>query len=293
MEKRVNGVFEGRGVRGVALAGAAAAALDAGYRFEHLVGTSAGGMVASLLAAGYEAEEMSCVVGEVDWPGLLDPVPGSRLPVIGRHIALMAHKGLYRGDRLESVWADLLERKGVKTFGDLAPDELDVIATDINHSVGVRLPGGLTRYGIDPLWFPVARAVRMSAAVPFLFKPVPLQDRRIGERVLMADGAMAANFPIGVARRDLPVLGFRLVDDGSEHPHYHVRGPATLARSIVVAGIRARYSLPRNTETGATVIYVPVSADLDFSMSGAQAQAAFDRGRAAAGEQLATLHVAA
>lgn len=51
-ERIVNAVFEGGGVRGAALAGAAAAALDHGYRFEHVVGTSAGAMVASLISAG-------------------------------------------------------------------------------------------------------------------------------------------------------------------------------------------------------------------------------------------------
>jgi NTE family protein len=292
MDKHVNGVFEGGGVRGVALAGAAASALEAGYSFDHLVGTSAGALVASLLAAGYDSEELSQVSEAVDWPGLLDPVRGLRVPLIGRHIALVMHRGLYRGERLESVWSRLLLRKGVVTFADLSPDRLDVIATDINHSVGVKLPSGLAHYGVDPSRFPVARAVRMSSAVPFLFKPVPLHDRRVGEKVLMADGAMAANFPVGVARRNLPVLGFRLVEDDTEHPHVDVRGPASLARSIVVAGIRARYTLPLTVTNGATIVYVPVSSDLDFSMTGREARAVFERGRAAAAEQLETIELA-
>ena len=167
-----------------------------------------------------------------------------------------------------------------------------MIATDLNHSVGVKLPGGLERYGIDPAGFPVARAVRMSAAVPFLFKPVTLHDRRVREKVLMGEGAMAANFPVGVARRDLPVLGFRLVENGTAHPHHRIRGPASLARSVVVAGIRARYTFPLTTEAGATIIDLPVSADLDFSMSGHEARAAFDWGREAAAAQLAVMALA-
>jgi predicted acylesterase/phospholipase RssA len=60
-ELPITGVFEGGGVRGVALAGAAAAALDHGFRFARAVGTSAGALVGSLVAAG-------CVVGCVAQP---------------------------------------------------------------------------------------------------------------------------------------------------------------------------------------------------------------------------------
>jgi predicted acylesterase/phospholipase RssA len=127
----------------------------------------------------------------------------------------------------------------------------------------------------------------MSSAVPFLFKPVPLHAGDPSERVLMADGAMAANVAIGLARRDRPVLGFRLVEDHAEHPHMEVTGPATLARAIVVSGIRARYSLPRVTQEGALVVDVPVAGDLDFDMSRQSARAAFEWGRAAAAAQLA------
>jgi|GEM_PF-6376094 len=48
----INGVFEGGGVRGIALAGAAAATLDRAYRIHRAVGTSAGALVAAFLVAG-------------------------------------------------------------------------------------------------------------------------------------------------------------------------------------------------------------------------------------------------
>ncbi len=289
----VNAVFEGGGVRGVALAGAAAAALDHGYTFDHTVGTSAGSLVASLLAAGYDAEELSSIVCAVDWPGLLDPFPSMGIPLVGRHVALVLHKGLYRGEELERIWGELLCAKGVKTFADLRPGSLSVVATDLSHGRGVSLPGALTDYGVDPVTFPVARAVRMSSSVPFLFRPVALRDHTRGEDVLMVDGAMAANYPVGLARRDRPVIGFRLHAEADQHPHERVRGPASLARSVVIAGIRARYSLPRAREVGAHVITVPVSADLDFDISPDDARAVFDRGRHVAARQLEHLDLEA
>lgn len=285
----VTGVFEGGGVRGVALAGAAAAALDQGYQFDRAVGTSAGALIGSLVAAGYNGHELARAVCSASWPALLDPVFGTRIPIIGKHIALTTRRGLYRGNILEQVWSDLLARKQIRTFGDLAPGALSVVVTDLNHGRGVSLPEDLPKYGLDPDTFPVARAVHMSAAVPFLFTPVPLFDRTTGESVLMSDGAMAANYPIGLAGHDRPILGFRLINDGTAHPHETIAGPATLARAVVIAGIRARYDLPRDPVAGATIVEVPVAAELDFDMDNTEARAVFDRGRSSAAAQLQRL----
>lgn len=288
---KVNGVFEGGGIRGVALAGAAAAALDADLEFQQAVGTSAGSLVASLLAAGFDADDLADSVHQVHWPELLRPVAGSRLPGIGRHLALLTRRGLYDSARLEEVWGELLAHRGVTTFGDLRPGSLGVVVTDLSHSRGVLFPEGLRAYGYEPDLFPVARALRMSAAVPFLFTPVKLRDRTNGDRVLMADGAMAANFPAGLVDKTCPAIGFRLVLDGPVHDNEHVkvRGPFTLARSVVTAGIRARYALPRAPEPGVSVVDVPVRNDLDFDMSGDEAQAVFERARQSAAGQLQAL----
>ncbi len=286
---RINGVFEGGGVRGVALAGAAAAALDAGLEFDRAVGTSAGALVASLVAAGYGPDEMASSVCKVDWAGLLRPVPGARIPLVGRHYALLTRKGWYESSRLEEVWGKLLGDRGVHTFGDVRPGSLGIVATDLSHARGVLMPEGLLRYGYDPEEFPIARALRMSAAVPFLFTPVKFRDRVTGEQVLMADGAMAANYPVSVVGGDLPVVGFRLIGIDDRHDHHVVRGPLTLARSVLAAGVRARYALPRLIDQRAHVIEVPVDVDLDFEMSGRQARVVFERGRRNAAEQLSGL----
>jgi NTE family protein len=283
----VNGVFEGGGVRGVALAGAAAAVLDRGFTFRQAVGTSAGALVAALVIAGYSGDELRDEVAGLSWHRMLQPSPLVSLPVVGQHIALMVHKGIHSTSRVEAVWSRLLLRKGVRTFGDLPPDALQVIATDLTHGAGVAFPHCLPGYGIDPDTFPVARAVVMSAAVPFLFRPVPLEDAITGERVLFSDGAMAANYPIGVARHDRPVFGFRLNPDGDQHIHHSISGPYGLARAVIVSGIRARYSLPRTIEGADTELSIPVREDLDFTISPDEAQRAFARARDAAAHQLA------
>lgn len=285
---KVNAVFEGGGVRGVALAGAAAGAMDLGVEFDQAVGTSAGSLVAALLAAGFDSNDLADSTCRIQWPDLLRPVRGARIPVVGRHMALLARRGMYDSARLEQVWGNMLDERGVHTFGDLRPGSLGVVVTDLSHSRGVLFPDGLDSYGYDPDTFPVAKALRMSAAVPFLFTPVRLRNKVTGDVSVMADGAMAANYPVGMARKDHPVLGFRLVLDpaGHDSEHLKVRGPLTLAKSVVTAGIRARYALPRPPEPGVSVIRVPVRNDLDFDMSGDEAEAVFERARSAATEQL-------
>ena len=283
---KINGVFEGGGVRGVALAGAAAAALDAGLEFERAVGTSAGALVASLLAAGYGPDELGASVCRVSWPGLLRPVRGARIPGIGRHLALLSRKGWYDSTRLEVIWGELLASRGIHTFGDVRPRSLGIVVTDLSHARGVLMPDGLRAYGYEPSNFPIARALRMSAALPFFFTPVTMRDHSTGEDVLMADGAMAANYPVSVVGRDLPIVGFRLVASDDRHDHHHIRGPLSLARAVVVAGVRARYALPRVIDKEAHVIEVPVDTDLDFEMSARHARIVFERGRRAAAAQL-------
>lgn len=282
----INAVFEGGGVRGIALAGAAAGALDAGFTFHRTVGTSAGALVAALLAAGYNASELEEQVAGMDWPGLLDPVPVARVPVIGDHLALLMHHGVNRTKRIEAVWRKMLSRKGIRTFGDLPAGSLEVIATDLTHGAGVAFPHCLPGYGIDPNTFSVARALIMSASVPFLFTPVTLFDPLAQERVIFSDGAMAANYPIGVVSRDRPVFGFRLVLDGDPHIHQRITGPYSLAKAVLVSGIRARYSLPRTIEGADLVVDVPVRDDLDFSLSPHEAHEVFTRARSAVVDQL-------
>jgi NTE family protein len=283
---QVDGVFEGGGVRGIALAGAAAAAIDRGIEFQTVIGTSAGAMVASLVAAGYDGDELGEAVCATDWPGLLDAVPGYRIPLLGRNLALVWHRGFFHGEQLETTWREALARKNVTTFGDLPPDAIKIVATDLNHSSGVVLPDGLERYGIDPKKFSAAKAVWMSASIPFMFRPVVLRDTRSAEKVLFADGAMAANFPIGLASRDRPTLGFVLDTGATEHPHVEVRGPASLARSVIMAGIHGRYALPRPEDPTKRILEIPVSPDLDFDLTPQAASRVFDRGRFAASRQL-------
>jgi NTE family protein len=281
-------VFAGGGVRGIALAGAAAGALLGGYRFPRVIGTSAGAMVGALVAAGYRAGELSSGVRRIPWAELADPVPGAGLPMVGRHAGVIAGGAIYRGDRLEEIWAELLERKGVRVFGDLEPGSLKLVATDVTHQRGVVLPDDLVDYDIDPAEFPVAKAVRISSAVPFVFRPVELRSPRSDHPALLVDGALASNFPLRLADPgEHPIVGFRLVPVPGDHVHVPVRGPISLTRAVVGAAIRAADTLPSPLLDRATIVEVPAAGDpLDFAVAAEHCHTLFEAGRAAVRRQL-------
>ena len=285
MERLVHGVFAGGGIKGIALAGAAAGAMDSGYRFEQVVGTSSGSLVGSLIAAGYTSDELANAVMVVPWPDLADPMPAARFPGIGRHLALAVGLGHNRGDKIERVWRSLLKEKGVKTFSDLPTGSLRMVSTDLTHQRGVVLPDQLGEYGAQPDRFSVARAVRMSCAVPFFFRPVQLRNLRTSEVSLFADGALTANFPLRVAPwdEDHDVVGFKFVDADMPRAAKTIKGPVSLVRAVVEASVRASGTLRGSLMEKAMMVEIPAERDpLDFDISPVIASHLFEVGRKAA-----------
>jgi NTE family protein len=288
----VNGVFSGGGIKGIALAGAAAGAMEAGFRFDHAVGTSAGALVASLVGAGFGPRDLEEAVRDTEWPAMLDWLPITRVPLVGKALAMTMHKAQCAGERLEEAWGSLLATRGVRSFADLVPGTVRIVATDLTHQRGVVFPDHLEAYGLTPDRLMVARAVRMSASVPFFLRPVPLRDPRDGDVSLFSDGAMTANFPLRVARwsRVWPVVGFRFLD-ASHHPHARVRGPASLARAVVTAGIRAADTISAGDAGDTLIVELRVERDpMDFRLTPADAADLFAAGRSAAYRTLEPLH---
>ena len=72
-ENKIDAVFEGGGVKGIGLVGAVSEIEAKGYEFVNLAGTSAGAIVATLLAAGYKAAEVKDIINGLDFNTLVDP----------------------------------------------------------------------------------------------------------------------------------------------------------------------------------------------------------------------------
>ena len=210
---RADLVCEGGGVKGIALAGAVTALADAGYAFPRAAGSSAGAVVASLVAAlqvaGEPVQRIDDLVASVDFRRFPDRTGVARLPLVGLPLSVLLREGAYAGDHLERFLERELAALGVRTFGDLRSDDPDlpperasrlvVTVTDLSRRRLVRLPWDLPEYGLDPDTYPVARAVRASSAIPFVFRPVRQRTPR-GEATWV-DGGLLSNFPVGLFDR--------------------------------------------------------------------------------------------
>lgn len=164
---QINAVFEGGGVKGISLAGAVKAAETAGIQFSRVAGTSSGSIVASVLAAGYTADEMKLIIESTPFHSLLKRAPIFNAKIVGPALRVLIKRGLYSGEALESWIRNILLEKGMLTFSDIPSGKLYIVASDITNGRLLVLPDDLRHYGINPSTFPVAKAVRMSCSIPY------------------------------------------------------------------------------------------------------------------------------
>ena len=255
--KKINGVFEGGGVKGSALVGAIEVTEDKGYVFENVAGTSAGSLVAAFLASGYKAFEIKKIMDEVDYNKFLDQAALANIPVIGKGLQLFLKEGIYKGDYVEKWLADVLAQKGVRTFGDLIMEKysrdstfiykLQVIASDITNGKLLVFPNDAAEYGINPNDLSVAKALRMSISIPFFYEPVILKKfqlqrdqkslMQLGQKVksYIVDGGILSNFPVWLLddnpNLDCPTLGYKLVDPAEAVPAT-INGPIDFLKAM-------------------------------------------------------------
>ena len=289
---RADLVCEGGGVRGIGMVGAVDALAQAGYRFPRVAGTSAGAVVASLVAAlqiaGEPLSRLAEIMRTIDYRKFMDRNLIGRVPLIGGGLSLLVSDGVYRGNYLEQLVAGLLRDLGVRTFGDLRtgeePDQfawaLVVTASDLSRRQLVRIPWDLNSYGIDPDGFPVARAVHASSAIPYVFEPV-----RVGGATWV-DGGLLSDFPVELfdspdAEPRWPTFGIRLSARPGIPPTHPVHGPVSL-------GLAAIETLVSNQDnayiddpcTVRRTIFVPAEdvSPIDFDVTADQREALYQRG---------------
>lgn len=300
---RVNGVFEGGGVKAIGLVGGIKAAEEKGIQFHQVAGTSSGALVASLLAAGYNADEMKKIILETPFKNFLKRSWLTDIRIFGPALRLFFKKGLYSGNELEEWIYSKLAAKGVKTFSDLPKDKLRIVASDITLGRLLVLPDDIAAYGIDPDRLLVSKAVRMSTSIPYFFDPVVLRKsanmRKKGEGfsdqiIYIVDGGLLSNFPLwifdnqvqGVQDRDLiPTLGFHLIDKHKNAPH-KIIGPITMFQALFETMLEAhdvRYIEEKNRFRTIKIHTLGVSVT-DFDISKEKSLELFESGYSAANQ---------
>lgn len=319
-------VLEGGGVKGIGLVGAVLTLHEAGYVFPRVGGTSAGAIVASLIAA-YQARgiglgKLEEDMRELDYRQFEQKSWAERhLGLIGSTAALVAHQGVYATGYLADWLTSKLEPIGIRTFADLKitddpgtslpPRERYRLVThtsDLTRGALVRLPWDLPHYllehgdraseadqiaAIDS--YPVVDAVRASMSIPFFFQPFVQQTVR--GACTWVDGGMLQNFPVTVfdrtdgRRNRWPTFGIKL----SARPrhnipdvpvHGDIREVAAIAHTAL--GEWNRYPLA-DEGVGVRTVYVDTMhvSSTDFGLSAELAEKLFRNGQAAARRFLA------
>jgi NTE family protein len=226
--RRCDLVLGGGGVKGLAHIGVLLALEEAGYDVVRVAGSSAGAVVGAMAVAGVPAAKVRERFAELDFTGfvLADVVERfSSARAIGRLVARWSPDPT---DPLAWI-GEVLAACGVETFRDLAVDDPDpedpperryrlvVRCLDVVQRRVVRLPWDYERYGLDPDEQSVARAVRASMSIPFVYDPVPIGERDGEPLGLLIDGGLTSGFPVDILdRRDggparWPTFGVRLL----------------------------------------------------------------------------------
>jgi NTE family protein len=306
MPKKADAVFEGGGVKGIGLVGAVSEIQEAGYEFENLAGTSAGAIVASLLAVGYSAAELKKELEQLNYNDFKDEGLLDKLGFIGKSLSIGFEYGIYEGEFFENWLEGLLVAKGKTTFGDITTDyqeekykyKFQAIAADITDRRLLILPGDLRLFGLEPDTFSISRAVRMSMSIPFFFEPVELRDKS-GRKHLIVDGGLLSNYPIwllddGTSDPQWPTFGFKLMEPDTrelkEAKRNPINNPISFLKAIVGTMLDAHdsYHISKSKGDYDRTIGIPTVIKLngigkeigttDFNITQEESQALFENG---------------
>ena len=170
-------------------------------RVKYFGGTSAGSIVATLLASGHTVDELWEIMFETKWNKLKD---GNWFVNIFR---LFKRFGFHKGQALRSIIDDTLYKKTSKrgvTFSQLynqTGKHLKMVCTN--------LTSGKIEYmdHINTPTMPVSQGVQISSCVPFVFEPV------LYNKSMYVDGGLIRNLDLNMfSEQNAKVLGLEIKD---------------------------------------------------------------------------------
>lgn len=278
-------VFSGGGVKAIAFIGVVEALEERGIKVRRVAGTSAGALVGALVAAGYTSYEIKTMLPALSQLFFKENRQTSRMPSWVRWIQLYWKKGLYTGDGLLDWLEVKLREKGIHTFGDLPHGSFKMVASDLTAGRMIVLPDDAVYYGKDPQGMSVAKAVRMSASLPFFYQPVRLMK---GKKVhVIVDGGVLSNFPIWLLEekgqsQSIPIIGFQLQIDNKNKAERKINNVIELYSALFITMKEAHDArhVDKIAKKNVLIIPVPDMSPANVSLSINEMHALIQSGRA-------------
>jgi NTE family protein len=159
--KKVGIVLSGGGIRGIAHLGVLKALINAGIKFSHISGTSAGAIVGAFYAAGIDPEEGLNIFMKTKLLRFIRPAVGS-LGLIGIEHTSNLLNAFFPDDKIEDLKIPLT-----------------IAATNFSEGNLVYFTKG-----------PVIRAIQASCCLPGIFRPIMIDGQ------MYVDGGILNNFPV-------------------------------------------------------------------------------------------------
>lgn len=201
---KVGLALSGGGAKGLAHIGVLQAIDSAGLSIDYIAGTSMGGVVGALYAAGYSANAIDSIARKVDWNVIFSSTPDlSRIPVDKKKENEEQAFEIRIKDRQVQIPSGVLESQelwlllselfmpvyAIKDFDQL-PIPFRCVATDV-----------LTGQAVVHATGNLVHAVRSSMAIPSVFTAVDQDGMKL------IDGGVVRNFPV----RDVRDMGAELL----------------------------------------------------------------------------------
>ncbi|WP_164218050.1 patatin-like phospholipase family protein [Virgibacillus sp. YIM 98842] len=272
---KIDGVFSGGGVKAYAFIGSLESIENNNLQFARVAGTSAGAIIAALIAAGYPSKEIKNLLDDIDLQQFADPPKITKLLPFSKWFFLYFQLGINRGNKLEKWLYNQLAKKNVFTFNDLKPEYLKVVVSDLSLGKLVIIPDDLDRvYGISGKYFPVAKAVRMSAGFPYFFMPKKLPGKNTNKKSIIVDGGLLSNFPLwifdkGTYKRDRPILGVKLTTSMEGQQPQQIKNALHMFQALFSTMKKAHDTRYISTSDKQNIIFIPVEdiGTTDFTIN--------------------------
>lgn len=245
-------VFSGGGIKGVSYAGALEALEELGILTDKVenrllikgaAGTSAGSIVAALLAVGYSVAEIKKIQMNLDMNSLFD----DKIGVIRDTVNLFKDYGVAPGDFIFNYLGKLIEDKtgdANYTFKQLYNDKkfkLVVVGTDLNTNSSIYFCHDSENRHYSEI--SIRRAIRVSMSVPLMFEPVKLCKN------YCVDGGVLDNFPLHVFDGKHP-------GDINSRLNLCVPNPKVLGINIMVDNELASYEVTPRRDINDPISYL-------------------------------------